>query len=518
MIKKLFKILSLWLLFIPFYTNWFSAHSVGAFTPSVADSSYSISVFNYWDVYTEHWDIEDFVFAPRNDLLFYRDSNSNPILLLPYAYSTRYWWQLNYYYLCDEIPDTNFAWLTNCSSIQLIDWVYLEQFMSSIGSSDNWAYNYIEGLNERFWFDLCFSSKALSKSMCFWVRASSSNARYDLFVSDPTTLYWYAQGVSVFSWWNFTDLTYTLDTIPITAVWVSPWWIGQWWNPNVPIEAWNWLSWYVYIEVNSWDYVDYFEDQLHFTKDLCYIWTRDLNSVYEDRIPYYQWTWYTIFDWFYHLYWTNKVSINKLWLWLNTIYFNYRSWFMWENRDQYNEVISNMIMTWQQAITSPQLVFGPWLTNPFLWNPSYLFFIWSTALEWHIDLYTAWQDIALYCYYQMQDYSNDWITFTITDDYDHRWLDNNVAVNSRYKNSQWSLFSWASQIVWQNRDWTPLDYFKSWSWDLYVDDPIQWFSDQFNKFKVSYWQMNPSDLDLWVLPWYIILFMIAIIFFRFLAN
>lgn len=512
MIKKLFKILSLWFLFIPcFSLAWFQWFDIWLEEEITANTNlwYSLELQSNANFIT-NWQYRIIQFQWYSSYPRKRTFFRNWTWM--YVMEECYWW-----YSCNG--SIRFQWFFNYISI--LDYSYFDNY----NSFDPWFTVISEFLNNPiysnpdklilWWYEnlqtawLCFWYSDLEQAICF----SFNDAFFNNCWWQPQyCTNWVFSYITNSQWFISMDLDY-LSSFATSSPFVS-----ESWNPNIPIEAWNWLSWYVYIEVNSWDYVDYFEDKLHFTKDLCYIWTRDLNSVYEDRISYYQWTWYTIFDWFYHLYWTNKISINKLWLWLNTIYFNYRSWFMWENRDQNNEVISNMIMTWQQAITSPQLVFGPWLTNPFLWNPSYLFFIWSTALEWHIDLYTAWQDIALYCYYQMQDYSNDWITFTITDDYDHRWLDNNVAVNSRYKNSQWSLFSWASQIVWQNRDWTPLDYFKSWSWDLYVDDPIQWFSDQFNKFKVSYWQMNPSDLDLWVLPWYIILFMIAIIFFRFLAN
>lgn len=506
MIKKLFKILSLWFLFIPFFTNaYFQEFDLWLEEEITANTNIwnSLLLENYANfIVNDNYRIITIFWAwnYRNNWTYFRNWTWMYVIWW-FRWDILIQWYFNYYWTY-ELSSLN--WNSQpTSQFNPISWFLYNSIYANPDKLFLWWYEDLQTSS------LCFWYTDLNQAICFtFNRALWNNCSW----SPQYCSWWVFDYITNSQWFTSYDFDY-LSEFATSSPFVS-----ASWNPNIPIEAWNWLSWYVYIEVNSWDYVDYFEDELHFTKDLCYIWTRDLNSVYEDRIPYYQWTWYTIFDWFYHLFWTNKISINKVWMWLNTIYYNYRSWFMWENRWVDWEVSSNMIMTWEQIFNGSVLYYGPWLINPFLWNPSYLFFIWSTALEWHIDLYTAWQDIALYCYYQMQDYSNDWITFTITDDYDHRWLDNNVAVNSRYKNSQWSLFSWASQIVWQNRDWTPLDYFKSWSWDLYVDDPIQWFSDQFNKFKVSYWQMNPSDLDLWVLPWYIILFMIAIIFFRFLAN
>lgn len=509
MIKKLLAVL--WLSLIPLSFTWatFTAHSIWAYTPSVWDSAFNVSVLALWDVNTENWSIDNFVFAPTNDLLFYRNVDSKPILLLPNYYDYRYWWELVYYYLCDEIPDSNFNWMTNCSSFQSINDEYLAYFMGTITSNDNWAYNYDVWLNVMYGFDLCFSSSSENKSLCFWVNSSVYNWWSYLWQRDFTQLYWYAQNVVPFSWWAYTDLTYTFDNIPLEEVWFSPYSDR---SNNVPIPSSTWLDSYTYIEIWSWDYIDYFEQKEYFSEDICYIWTKDLNSNYEDRISYYQWTWFTIFDAYSNLYNTNNLSINKVWMFLNMIYANYRSWFLWYNRDSNWNVIYNMIYSWW----SIELDYSTWLVNPFLNNKAYLYFIWSTALQTpNIDVYVAWQDVALYCYYKLGNYSNDWVNLTVKDDYDHNWLDQRVAVNSKTNRTQKTFYTWANEIVWKSREWTPLEYFQQWSWFI---DPSDFFNENFNKFKEVLTPLSPWDLWLWYLPWYIIMFMCALILFRFLWH
>ena len=146
------------ILFVNFSNAWetvdvWSAHTIWAYF----GSDYEVSVLVNWNLNTVHNNWQKYIFAPRGDLIFYWDTNSKPNLIPPYVYSRRYWWELLYYYECDEIPDSNFTDMTNCGSPQSIDTAYLGNFMSSIKLNDNWAFQINEWLNYKYSYQAIIS-------------------------------------------------------------------------------------------------------------------------------------------------------------------------------------------------------------------------------------------------------------------------------------------------------------------------------------------------------------------------
>lgn len=500
MIRWLKKLCILWLIGLPillgnFSSATFSPHWNGVFTPSMLDSNYSLTVFKFWEVYTEYWSDENFVFAPNNDLLFYRNQDSKPFLILPSSLWTQYWWELVNYYFCDPIT-SSFTTLTNCSSPQVIDYDYLAYFMSQVSANDNWAYEVRVWYNVRYWFDLCFSSVSEWKSLCFWVQSSAYNWFNDIFQSNWSwePLIW----TSAFTWDHRLVYTYTFSNIPDSVIGFSPYSDS---NPNIPITWWSVMSWVVYDQITSWDVVRYYEDTRNFDESMCYVWTTDLTSLYEDRIPYDQWSWYTIFDTYSKLYDKSSYKLSEIAEFYSVWIDNFNNWFRWWD--------THVIYTYWELPTH-------WndLTNPFLNNLAVYYFIWSTFWYSHQTHYnTNWVGMSLsyYCYNKLTNVSNDWSTYNITDDH---WVNIDWEVLDKKHNVN-HYYSWEYEIVAQSREWTPVDYFSSWSNYTNARD---FFNSNFNKFKEVLRPLSPWDLGFWYVPWYIILFMLALILFRFLWH
>lgn len=354
-------------------------------------------------------------------------------------------------------------------------------------------------------------------------------------------VWWYNQPVA---WcFNSTDSTYCVAT----QWWWSPLWtiyynpipvweaninasIWDWsnyfssspvvWNNNNQINYWSWLYWYDYTTVDSWWIIDYFEwsPDYKFNNDICYIWTRDLTSVYEDRIPYYQWSWYTIYDFYWKLFNTNTFSVKQVWSFIDTRYINYSTWFMGQNRSavDWSPLYNAYYSFWSWF----RLDQWSWLVNPFLHNLTAYFFLWSTAYEnnWYRST-TPWEAIVTYCLRKLPTTNNwsvssDWSDYNIEDNHNKAY-DNNASVYVWRLKNNWSYFIGANTIVAQSWDWTPLDYFDNWE---NITDFNWFFSSAFNKFKDKFWTLPASAFWVWFLPSYIIMFLLAIVFFRFLSH
>ena len=504
MIKWLKKLCILWLIGLPIllgnFSNAFTWGIVNNFYNSAYDSSIQLAVLPWGVVVSDNWEFNKNVFAPIYDFLFFWSPDSNPTIITPSYYDSHYWWELLYYYFCDPITN-NFSNLSNCSSPESINFSYMWSFLSSLSSTDRFVYELRQWSNVMYWFDLCFSSSSESKSMCFWIQASSYNGWHDLFQSDRNNMYWYDQSKFPFSWSANNVLTYNLWTIPSLFIWNPPYTFT---NPSFPISSWSVMSWIVYDSINRNDIINYFEDKFNFDEYMCYVWTTDLDSLYEDRIPYDQWSWYTIFDTFSKLYNKTTFDLSDIssfyWVWID----NFDNWFQWWDHSviyNYNELPTY----WSN------------LTNPFLNNKAVYFFIWSSFRtywynRYNYDSHQIWEALLYYCYNKLDNYSNDWSTYNINENvWSHFNLD--ILNNKRHQNS--SYYSWESEIVAQSREWTPVEYFSSWSNYTNARD---FFNANFNKFKEVLRPLSPWDLGFWYVPWYIILFMLALILFRFLWH
>lgn len=411
----------------------------------------------------------------------------------PYMYSA---------YVHDNAVSSSKQWFPTKMCITTPwSWNSCSDFSYNIDSflNDNWFnkwyISYWNGVSSYDYFRICFSNDLTE--YCFQSFAYSN------------WWWWYSYDKSLLSG-SLNVLSYKPDDVNRISWSSSP---IYWWN--VPIQTWPWLDDYTYISVWTWDYVDYFENELWFNYNMCFVWTTDLISLYEDRIPYYQWTWYSIFDVYNKLFSTSNMKISKVWTFLNTWLINYRTWFLWENRDINNVPLYNASYS---LVSGFQLEYGSWLVNPFLWNKAVYYFIPSTLIDLN-NSNVDWEQVAFYCYKKLvwewnySWWSNVWLNNNITDDHNKAY-DNRTAVYKRNKNNSSVYFSWANIIESQSWDWTPLDYFE-WEENL---DFSSFFSNAFNKFRDNYWSLSVSDSIVWVLPNYIVLFLLAVILFKFLRK
>lgn len=361
-------------------------------------------------------------------------------------------------------------------------------------------------------------------SVCFWYSPINRYACFSLDDAYWTNLTWsmgftYNPYVEEL-WWNDDQIS------PFFSI--SPFWYVE---SNVPSWTWWGVDWSVISTLTTWWLIKYFEESPYykFNVNMCYIWTRDIVSVYENRIPYYEWTWYTIFDFYSKLYNVSNFKISQVWSFVNTRYINFATWFGWENRSaiSWDPLYNAYYSHWSWF----RLDQWSWLTNPFLWNLSAYFFLWSVydVLPWLAN--TPWEELATYCYKKL--YTVKWTPsnivwtwsswtwwipespYTIVDDHNKSY-DQNANMFNTTRERHHNLVSWNVILDAKSWNWTPLDYFGSDGLNnMNFND---FFSNAFNKFKYSFWTMTPDAFWVWALPWYIILFLLAIIFFRFLSH
>lgn len=317
-------------------------------------------------------------------------------------------------------------------------------------------------------------------------------------------------------------ITTTLDSVnwlsidPVefdtSLLWTSPWVF------NVPDNPTNPDIWYndnldnVNTNTFTWnDLINYYENNpnFKFNKNICYIWTNDLTSLYEDWIPYFEWQWKTIFELYSHLYWqNNNTPLNEIWKFMNAWWINYATWFEWRNR---NWVDNSVVYNANYSLSSWFYLTYNNLTNPFVNNLSALFFMASNITSYTPSLEAQWDEVALYCYYKL-------------------WTENNSRIVEwdefkSYRESVWSYtvqarrnsgyFSGVDSIVSQSWYWTPLDYF-TWDDDLEFNT---FFNKSFNRFTSVFDDFDISNIPwLWILPWYILVSLLWLIFFRFLSH
>ena len=459
-IKDLFKELVVWFAILPMLIAWwvsatFTAHSIWAYTPSVWDSSFNVSVLALWDVNTENWSIDNFVFSPTNNLLFYRDVDSKPTLLLPNCYGNRYWWELIYYYFCDEIPDSNFNWMTNCSSFQAINDEYLAYFMGTITSNDNWAYDYHLWL---YWFNLCFSSASEDRSICFGVQSSVYNNWCYVWQSDLTCSNWYCSYTSPFSWSEYTNLTYTFDNIPLEVVWFAPW------SKNSDKPSYEiWEDKYTY-----WQIVEWYE-ACGLDVWYCYWWF-PIDDIFEPNQSIEDFTWY------------------KFWYGANIRYL----YSLYSDTYTPKEFFQQMLQAYNN-----------WQINRFKTEPK--------ALIMFVQQYVSWKSRGLLnvWFYDLWDYCNIKLWYN---DLNSIYTWHNQTPVACYKNKVTNeILQWWFQFTWDNAFTSIVGTW--WSWYTNASDFFWNISSMFQNW---IWTVNTNYS--WIIPKYILLFMFALILLRIIQH
>lgn len=453
----------------PVWTVW---------SDSVIDSNYTVTFLKWWWLLTQFLWVWRNVLALKSDVLFWWTPNWFPYAYLKWDWSyewTRQWF-FDRYYSCDEID----VWQpSNCSVATTIDysgdnsttieifktffskvtqWDYVYYDWSHatyIGSTSNWVLNYIK---------VCFSSHEIWKSLCF--------------------MWWYC-------WWvyndcpawrftasqNYADLNFS--NIPYWSIWYAPWqnWYmndyqwSQWWYNEWYVDWF--LTWSVFSqECTVWNAKSYAES-IWMTRNLCYWWLPLDSSWVVIPVP---WSGASVFDIF-------SASSD----WMNfTEWFNYRL-NIYNNRYVYN--------TW----------------------------VWSDT------------PAPLYPYFNF--YSHYWQQFNASEIQDYcRIIINNINLSSSWHwNSSWcpTNFYWWSGWGWGWSSWDS-DTWTWWSssfnqvqgvswvwvwnitWDTYKS-PKTYIQDFFNKAREVI-STDFVEANSWFLPTYIVMFLLAIILFRFLRH
>ena len=506
-LKQLFIIwlISCFILLGNSFVNAFTSVPIWQNTTPPNDTNLSISVLPYWSfVSNSLWSwkpILAFINKALNttkwQYVYFMWIDWKLYFYSSYIYSsstTLTWDRQGYvslYRICDYIGE-NTTSLSNCTQSNYDDQI-VNDFLDTVKLWDYYAVWWKTNSTYYYYAWFCASSSVYNKSICFWW--------------DNWTYFWLTWSINIPSQTDFSDLDWYDSQSPAVPISPTP---TPWWNNQV----WNWweLDWVNYTVIDTWDIVYYFENNPYyrFDKWVCYVWTDDFNTLYSSWSTLWLFranSWWTIFDLFSSQFW-NTFTINQVWTFINAWNLNYFTWFKWWNRDENNVPMFNAyysINSWFYQDFSDDLIV------PFIWNPIAFYFMgYVSSLYWEYS--TPWQAISTYCYYKLWLDKDSW-SMNITDDSDSSYWNNaNDFINQR--NKFYWLSSWSMNIQSQSWSWTILDYFTWWQ-DNY--DFNTFFSSSFNKFKDKI-SLNLSDLGAWFLPTWIIMFLIAIIFFRFLSH
>lgn len=484
----------LFILLISCFIFWLGS-SASATLSSVWLIKYPSSVNNQYDIWFLRggWIISDFLWQSKwivaldNQRLFWWDNNWLPYVYLKSnnrAYLVQ--WQYDTFYSCDL-----FTWDSlpaNCSPVS-IDYSWdlsfiqnvMSNFFNRVLEDDLVYYNYFNnqyiGATWEYnnnWLDICWNSSVIWKSLCFrwWYCYNDYTPCAGSFVNSK----------------NYTDLTFGL--LPYSEIGRSPWqsWYGDGSSDDWNIQSPDW------VELDSTQgALDYYENYYGWNSDICYIGVDSMNILWgASGVSFNQWSWLNIFEWFNQLYGSSDPQ--KVYVWINSWLINYRNWF---NRSDINEPPLYLV-NYNYNNNSVDIYYDN-LNFPFTNNPLGVYFM-SDFIDykWTLCDSSCGSDVVSYC-----DIKLRWWTF---DDI----IDNSSKESINQYVSQKNINNWL------NWDWTektsPFSYSSTWTDYTGAVDFINYYVSKIN------WLIN-TDYDWpWFLPTYIILFMLALILFRFMSH
>lgn len=234
------------------------------------------------------------------------------------------------------------------------------------------------------------------------------------------------------------------------------------WDMQGPVEIqpWNNLTWdYLYQNVSYWEIWDYVENKLWYSKYLCYWWIDnfDISSGGISPIP---WTWKNI----------DEIQLNWQNVYNWTDFFAYRKWLYWQNY--------------------------LWDTVPYVYK------------TWFDFYYQYWW--ANYEFNDVYSYCKTKYILQLNRDTIYNWNNYKGIIDKIIREKRfWLSLSW--DIVWVNRNWI---WNNTWTWT--DKNAVVYIQNFFNLLKENF--PTKYDLWLWLLPAYIITFMLALILFRFISH
>ena len=455
---------------------------------SFYNNDYEIQVNWKWNLLTQYlWDWKKLLYF-QNWTYFFRSTqnDSKPYISVSaynWQYNKRNQWYVKYYFLCDYISDWSVVNPSNCVRHNIDDWEFPWVAQRLLNSLSNWwyfYYNYYDfyvrsSSSPDYWgLDICFSSTEFDKSLCFYWWLTYSQAYCETYYNN--TLWKLFQ--NGWSWCTTTqsldnslNLDYRFDNISQSILWNSPagawnWW---WWTAFIP-STWSRLwgrlitsSWYTNNQM-----IEAYEC-VWLQPALCY-WGFPINDIFQPSETFEDFTWYvawqgaTIFD-LYNRYSSSFSNINQF---LNTVLTRYQNWQI----------------------------------NSFKTEPKALLMLGSQMnVAWFKTSY-----ISTYCDLLLNKNNNSTYTWNSVDDLRAQSCYRSQHINDSLKTSDWS------DIVWQGSDiWI------FWSWENVDFDPETFFSNMMSK--IESWLDSVSTWTaVGVIPWYIVLFTLALIFIRMISH
>ena len=437
-----------------------------------------------------------------NEMIYLFWNNKKPYL---YVYKSVPWYLffnqgfLTSYRVCDYFGSGGTHPL-NCVSSSLLsdnDIELMTSFISTVSSSDYFYYytNIDWYGSEEPYLQVCMSSSELNKSICFewWCTSYSINQSCQQLTG------------SLWLWikLSYADLDISLLDNPPSINIPSNW--------NNQVIWWEDIEWFNYYWTDEENLVSYFENNPYykFDENVCYVWTNDFSLYYNiwNNPIFYKWQGDNIFDLYSFLFWNNYTT-KQVWMFINAWSTNYLTWFQWKNRDEWWEVDW---LAWYSPTSWYYQVWWTWQYDPFYWERLAVYFMGMNTSSYMKLQSTLWEEIATYCYYKLQGDVNSW--YNVTDNSDESYWNNAGEFSQNLRRFK-TYFSGSDSIQSQSWDWTPLDWLYSGDNDL---DFSTFFSKSFNRFK-NVFTLDRGKLWTWIIPWYIIIFLLAMALFRFLRK
>lgn len=442
------------------FSHWNFERPVWVYGYSPEAQGYNLNITTRWNFLTESLGYTKKMLMPRNSFFIFWWYN-----WIPYIFDSglNRQWFITRYYVCSVLPD-NSGFPQNCVSNSVWSWTseIFWTFIKHLSTSDiyyvgAWSYNWAYA----YWF-VCISSSELWSSLCF----------YSSDVDDNWISYWFTAD------WGFD-------------------WVNSVYLYDPPKYSWNWnwemdgdqsadmnnsMTWdYVYSDCTYKQLFDYLES-FWYNDYVCYWWL-DNFDLYDPEINYspIPWSWKTLGQILtYHTTYETRDSSND--------WFIFRNWL------------------YQDRFTGPDNGYSSmWSSYPAVYR------------TWFDLYYRYWGEslvfdaVREYCLLKQWDFNFETTLY--------KWKYFEKACNNVKAWVPWWYdpvpWSWSSDnAVWVNWFWI----WNIWSWWTYktTSDPKVFIQDWFNALK----QALPTKYEagFWFLPNYILLFLIALIFFRFLSH
>lgn len=433
-----------------------------------------------------------FVFSNTTTDKSYLFWNNNRLYLYYYDSYNRVdiQWHVSQYSICDSFDSTtHIGDLSNCSSFNFDNAWYnvVSDFLSKYTSQDYyaiWKWYYFQNYRN-YYLTICFNSAVYWKSLCFsnshWLDSSLNLDDNLSFFSVWSALIGDPPGWST-AWDNIQWGSNTVENSSLTwnllystcTNWFLLWQLDKqlWWQWRYTCNAWINDTWIILdqqsmLSLNNtpWQWVD-FKTVYSLTKEWLSWW--DWFSKYSNMYN----------QWFYN---QNVYSSNPF-FWKNAVLFSY---FKILNDYGYNDYI----YSYDILNGCKLLLYSDWNAE---YNWSYFSnlcsnMVWTQPTNWWS--YSTWE---------VGNVDSDWEVLP-------PWY------NNWWSTSNWGNYSSSSWVV-VGADWS---WVNSWN-NQKSYDSTTFINDYFQKLKSTY--IKPWTSGSWTLPAYIVVFLCAIILFRFLRK